>query len=309
VRAEKEDREALRLLYVALTRSRDRLVIAGRINARAKPDALKGWWAPMCAALEHPSLAEQVRTVQVGDMSVRRFGADPQALRAPHLSLVRDAPSPLPAWALRAPPPDAPWTAYATPSTAAEGARGSAPSPLARAGRLGRFRRGELIHRLLQLLPDLAPEARDAAAVRLLAKEPDLDADQRAEIANAALTLLADERFAEVFGPGSRAEAAIAGGSAELPSALRLSGRVDRMVVTATRVLVVDFKTNRPSPDRIEDADPAYLRQMALYVAVLRAIFPGRRVEAALVWTDGPKLMPIGENIVAAVLGELRHLA
>jgi ATP-dependent helicase/nuclease subunit A len=308
-RTEKEDREALRLLYVALTRSRDRLVIAGRINARAKPDALKGWWAPMCAALEHPSLADQVRSVQVGDMTVRRFGADPQALRAPHLSLVPQTPDALPAWALRPPPPDAPWAAYATPSTAAEGARGSAPSPLARAGRLGRFRRGELIHRLLQLLPDLAPEARDAAAVRLLAKEPDLDTDQRTDIATAALTLLADARFAEVFGPGSRAEAAIAGGSAELPSALRLSGRVDRMVVTATRVLVVDFKTNRPSPDRIEDADPAYLRQMALYVAVLRAIFPGRRVEAALVWTDGPKLMPIEENIIATVLADLRHTA
>jgi len=309
MRAEKEDREALRLLYVALTRSRDRLVIAGRTDARAKPEALKGWWAPMCAALDHPTLADQVRTVQVGDMSVRRFGADPQALLARHVSLVQVGPTPPPAWAFRPPPPDAPWAAYATPSTAAEGARGPAPSPLARVGRLGRFRRGELIHRLLQLLPDLTPDARDAAAVRLLAKEPDLDADQRHEIAAAALTLLADERFAEVFGPGSRAEAAIAGGSAELPPALRLSGRVDRMVVTATRVLVVDFKTNRPSPDRIEDADPAYLRQMALYVAVLRAIFPDRRVEAALVWTDGPKLMPIGENIIAAVLDDLRRTA
>jgi ATP-dependent helicase/nuclease subunit A len=314
LRADKEDRESLRLLYVALTRSRDRLVIAGRINARAKPDALKGWWAPMCAAMDHPHLADEglagrVRTVQIGEMSVRRFGADPEAMRSPHLALSPEGPPPLPAWALRAPPPDAPWTAYATPSTAAERAGGPAPSPLARSGRLGRFRRGELIHRLLQLLPDLAPEARDAAAVRLLAKEPDLDADQREEIATAALTLLADERFAEVFGPGSRAEAAIAGGSSELPRALRLSGRVDRMVVTATRVLVVDFKTNRPSPARIEDADPAYLRQMALYVAVLRAIFPGRRIEAALVWTDGPKLMPIGENIVAAVLADLRDAA
>jgi ATP-dependent helicase/nuclease subunit A len=314
MRAEKEDREGLRLLYVALTRSRDRLVIAGRINVRAKPDALKGWWAPMCAAFEHPSLADQnladgVRTVQVGEMSVRRFGADPSAFRSSHLSLVRDGPPTLPAWALRSPPSDAPWAAYATPSTAAEGAGGPAPSPLARSGRLGRFRRGELIHRLLQLLPDLAPEARALAAVRLLAKEPDLDADQRQEIAAAALTLLADPRFSEVFGPGSRAEAAIAGGSTDLPAGLRLSGRVDRMVVTATRVLVVDFKTNRPSPDRIEDADPAYLRQMALYVAVLRAIFPGRRVEAALVWTDGPKLMPIGENIVAAVLDDLRASA
>ena len=58
-------------------------------------------------------------------------------------------------------------------------------------------------------------------------------------------------------------------------------------------------------PDRIEDADPPYLAQMAVYVAVLRAVFPGRRVEAALVWTDGPKLMPIPDNLVAATLAEL----
>jgi ATP-dependent helicase/nuclease subunit A len=48
---------------------------------------------------------------------------------------------------------------------------------------------------------------------------------------------------------------------------------------------------------------------MSLYVAVLRAIFPGRRVEAALVWTDGPKLMPIPENIVAAILADVRRSA
>jgi ATP-dependent helicase/nuclease subunit A len=74
-------------------------------------------------------------------------------------------------------------------------------------------------------------------------------------------------------------------------------------------VLVADFKTNRPSPNRIEDADRAYLTQMAVYVAVLRAVFPGRAVEAALVWTDGPKLMPVPENIVAAELARLGRSA
>ena len=67
-------------------------------------------------------------------------------------------------------------------------------------------------------------------------------------------------------------------------------------------MLVVDYKTNRPSPDRIEDADAAYLAQMAVYVAVLRAVFPGRAVEAALVWTDGPKLMPVPESLIASAL-------
>ena len=126
-------------------------------------------------------------------------------------------------------------------------------------------------------------------------------------MAAAALAVLEDARFAEVFGPGSRAEVAVAGTATALPPGLRISGRIDRLVVLPDRVLVVDFKTNRPSPDRIEDADPAYLRQMALYAAVLSDIFPGRRIEAAIVWTDGPKLMPVPENLWVQTLADLRR--
>jgi ATP-dependent helicase/nuclease subunit A len=180
------------------------------------------------------------------------------------------------------------------------------PSPLAEQDGLGRYRRGLLIHRLLQLLPDLPDHAQPDAAARMLAREADLTPAQRTEMAAAALAVLSDDRFAAVFGPGSRPEAAIAGSASGLPPRLMVSGRVDRLVVEEGRVLVVDFKTNRPAPDRIEDADPAYLVQMAVYVAVLGEVFPGRRIEAALVWTDGPKLMPIPENIVAATLDRLR---
>ena len=126
-------------------------------------------------------------------------------------------------------------------------------------------------------------------------------------MAAAALTVLEDARFAKVFGDGSRAEVAVAGGANALPPGLRISGRIDRLVVLPDQVLVVDFKTNRPSPDRIEDADPAYLRQMALYAAVLGEVFPSRHIEAAIVWTDGPKLMPVPENLLTQTLAELRH--
>jgi ATP-dependent helicase/nuclease subunit A len=161
------------------------------------------------------------------------------------------------------------------------------------------------VHKLLQILPDLAPAAREAGAHRLLAKERDLTNEQRSEMAAAALGVLNDARFNEVFGPGSRAEAAVAGSAPGLPARLAISGRVDRMVVTPERVLVVDFKSNRPSPDLIEAADDAYLAQMAIYVAVLRSVFPNRLVEAALVWTDGPKLMPVPEKLITETLAKL----
>ena len=91
-----------------------------------------------------------------------------------------------------------------------------------------------------------------------------------------------------------------------LPAGVAVSGRIDRLVITPERVLVVDYKTNRPAPDRIEDADPAYVLQLAVYVAVLRRLYPDRPVEAALVWTDGPRLMAVPQALMDAALKAAR---
>jgi ATP-dependent helicase/nuclease subunit A len=189
----------------------------------------------------------------------------------------------------------------ASPSHLGDDEPGPAPSPLAAVGGLGRYRRGDLIHRLLQVLPDLPAERRAEAAARLLARERDLGDAQRHEMAAAALAVLGDARFAAVFGPGSRPEIPVVGEAA----GLAISGRVDRLLVEAERVLVVDFKTNRPAPATIEAADPAYVRQMAVYVAVLAEVFPGRAIEAALIWTDGPALMPVPRALMAQAMTDL----
>ncbi|MBS0363768.1 MAG: PD-(D/E)XK nuclease family protein, partial [Proteobacteria bacterium] len=295
---------SLRLLYVALTRARERLVLCGRIAANRKEETLKGWWAQIRAGFEHAEIAGKARSVACGEVTATRYGPDPLTMAAE--AGAKPAVAPLPAWAAQPAAAD-PLGRFASPSDLGEGAKVAAPSPLASApGGLGRFRRGDLIHRLLQILPDLPPDGWAAGAEALLARERDLTAAQRAEMAQAALGVLSDPRFAEVFGPGSRAEVAIAGSAAVLPAGLRVSGRIDRLVVLPDRVLVADFKTNRPSPAAVDDTDPAYLRQMAIYAAVLAEVFPGRRIEAALVWTDGPKLMAIPENLLVKALAQLR---
>ncbi|KQV55455.1 MULTISPECIES: double-strand break repair helicase AddA [unclassified Caulobacter] len=303
LREEKESQEALRLLYVALTRARDRLILCGRIDARTKDDKVGGWYAAARAAFAHPDIAPEVRTLGEGDAAILRYGPDPAP--APRVAEDVRASAASPSWMTRAAPPEPAAARYAAPSRIEDNARVPAPSPLARVSGLGRYRRGEIVHKLLQLLPDIAPDQRANAAQRLLAGERDLTDEQREEMTRAAFGVLDDARFAAVFGPGSRAEVALAGTSAHLPRGLAVSGRVDRLVVDAERVLVVDYKTNRPSPDQIEDADPAYLAQMAVYAAVLREVFPGRAIEAALVWTDGPKLMPVPEKVMAQALARL----
>jgi len=302
-RARKEAEETFRLLYVGLTRARDRLVLCGRMAANAKPDLMKGWWGAIRDAFAHGDIKAQVRRLPGQDFSFSRFGPDPVRGVPAQTRQILDPVQPH--WVSTAPPPDA-FARYASPSDLGQGAFTTAASPLSGTRGLGRFRRGDLIHKLLQVLPDLPASIRPAAAQKLLDREPDLTTAQKTEMVNAALGVLNNDQFAEVFGPGSRPEVSLAGTGKRLPQGLSISGRLDRLVVLQNRVLVVDFKTNRPSPEAIAEADPAYLRQMALYVGVLSDIFPDHTVEAALVWTDGPKLMPIPENLIARTLAQLR---
>ncbi|WP_374513097.1 double-strand break repair helicase AddA [Brevundimonas sp.] len=296
-RVDRTDAESLRLLYVALTRARDRLIVMGRKLGRPKEGFDPGsWWDVVAGTLERLGEARpgEVRLLEGGRL---RFGAGTgTAGGAPPASGAAPA---IPDWA--ATPPAADVAARtAAPSRMGETLRIPAPSPLATAGAagapLGRFRRGDLIHHLLERLPDLPPEDWSRAAGRLLSRERDLSDAQRAEMIAAALGVLQDDRFAPVFGPGSRAEVAIAGSYDGSP----VSGRIDRLVVMPDRVLVVDYKTNRPAPDRAEDADPAYVLQLAVYASVLGRLYPDRRVEAALVWTDGPRLTPVPAALLEA---------
>jgi ATP-dependent helicase/nuclease subunit A len=153
-----------------------------------------------------------------------------------------------------------------------------------------RFRRGNLIHALLQSLPDLPAADREAAGRAYLARPGQgLDTGQVEEILAEALGVMADPGLAPAFGPGSLAEAPLAGRIGER----LILGQVDRLLVTPQKILVLDFKTNRPPPELAEAAPSAYLRQMAAYRAVLRAAFPGRPVECTLVWTYGARAMPL----------------
>ena len=303
-RKTEEANELQRLLYVGLTRARDRLVLCGVLPGKSKAETLRGWWGAVRDVFDGP-LKDEVRRIEREGYGFRRLGADPTCLPRVKEPMETTA-GPVPAWLSR-PAKAEPLGRLASPSDLGDAAPVAAVSPLAGAPGLGRFRRGELIHRLLQVLPDLPEQARADAARRLLGKESGLSDSQVEEMASAALGVLEHPDFAFLFGPGSRAEAAIVGGANLLPPGLRISGRIDRLVVRPGEVLFADFKTNRPAPDSIDAADPAYLRQLAMYWAVLGELYPGRTVRAALVWTDGPKLTPAPETLLREALDRLHR--
>jgi ATP-dependent helicase/nuclease subunit A len=157
------------------------------------------------------------------------------------------------------------------------------------------LRRGVVIHRLLQSLPDIEPAQRADAAARYLARPiHGLGADEQAAIAAETMAIVDSAEFAPLFGPESRAEVPIVGRIGKTV----VSGRIDRLALAGDRVLIVDYKSHRIPPDRIEDVSPIFFEQLSAYRAVLSEIYPDREIRCALLWTAVPRLMTIDPKLL-----------
>jgi ATP-dependent helicase/nuclease subunit A len=320
-RAESEERN--RLLYVALTRARDRLYVAGFEGTNAPPADC--WYRLIKDGLDgelQEIAGRDGRSVWRLEM---RQTAKPAAGK--RTTAVAASTAALPDWARRRAPPEPMLTIPLVPSRLApletddEGEPAEAPrrryaepaivGPTALADE-SRFLRGTLIHALLEHLPTLPQASWTAAAEAFVAgRAGKLPRAVRKGIVTETLAVLREPQFAALFGPDSRAEVGIA---AEVPRpsgngpALRLTGKIDRLARDGASILIVDYKTNRPPPDAPERVADTYLLQLAAYRLCVGRIFPGLRVRAAILWTDGPRIMEIPQALLESYQHRLWQL-
>jgi ATP-dependent helicase/nuclease subunit A len=301
-RTEAED-EYRRLLYVAMTRAADRLIVAGCEGVRKRPD---GCWYDLIFEGLHDR--DGFETIGEGDAQIWRYRkvADTAAAAPSEPPTEAVATPTWPAWLRRNAPAEPERPVAITPSEGDETTPGERVAGGGEA-RAVAIARGLLIHRLMQSLPDIAPERRAEAARRYVARAGAAFAvaDQEAFVAT-TLRLLDEPRFAALFSPGSRAEVPIVGRIARPgKTPLLVSGQIDRLVVTAAEVLIGDYKTNRPAPRSLAEVPRSYVRQLALYRAVLRKLYPDRPLRAVLIWTDVPDLMELSADLLDAEIARL----
>ena len=273
-----------RLLYVALTRAEDRLVVCGWQTRHTLPEG--SWYAAVRHGMETLG-ATSAQLDAVGEAwegAVLTFQTEQLAPVASRAAAVHAEAGQLPIWA--GGPPD--WLpssvpvepsrpAPIAPSRPADAGLGPVPpaaSPLGEA--MGAAERGTLIHHLLQHAPSLPVDGRHDAIRTFIAA-----AGAPAGIADEVAAILEDPELSALFGPEGRAEQPLAG----YVNGAVVSGIVDRLAVLPDAVLVADYKTHRDAPRSARDTPVLYLRQMAAYRAVLRAVFPGRPVRCCLIWT------------------------
>lgn len=298
-----------RLLYVALTRARSWLIVAGA--GTPGPD---GWHARVEAGLERLGAAWEETPEGSVLAHARGWALAPAAAAAAAAEAAA-----LPGWARRRAPAAAEAATLVSPSLLG----GAHALPGEGADETAARARGVAIHALLEALPARPPADWPDLAARLL---PKAAPEALAEALGEATALLRDPALAALFGPDALAEVDVV---APLPALgpgfgpdfapdfapgfgpgfgkdARVFGRIDRLVVTPERVLAVDFKSNRVEPAAAEATPEAILRQMGAYAAALAAVWPGRRVETAILWTRSRRLMALPPALVAAALARAR---
>ncbi len=296
----KAEEEYRRLLYVGMTRAEDRLITCGYHGKR--PPAEDGW-----LALVQNALLPFAMPLQDGPdgIAAHRYQISDPAAKSGERPIAEPEPAPLPEYPVDLltpvpavqdlPPPLSPSGAGAAIEPDAD-VVSSTRSPVFDQPDRPSFaiERGLAIHRLLQVLPSLPESERRPAAERYIARAgANWQQAERLRAVESSMAVLQESDFADVFGTGSQAEVSIMGTLQVGDGDRSISGKIDRLAVSADQVLIVDYKTNRPPAGSAGDVPFSYVAQMALYRALLAEIYPGRRIRAALLYSETPRLIEL----------------
>jgi ATP-dependent helicase/nuclease subunit A len=275
--------EQRRLLYVAMTRARDELYVCGYKTYKESPE--NSWYAMIAEAMHNsPQGKDILRAVVSPDgISCWRSGSDPTWVKVP--SATSKMAQKIPDWMFRSPAyPDTVYKSW-SPARLPHMQRGI--------GSGAAVARGRIIHKILQDLPQMTQDAGLNFARRILARNR-LDGG----LAEKIISLITNPEYSDFFGPGSQAEVSI---GSILPNGQRLTERIDRLVIRANDILVLDYKTDWNVPDLLE-ADHPHVVQLAGYAKALGQAYRGKTIRAAILWTSLPRLDWIaGDTLQEAV--------
>ena len=292
-RRTKAEEERMRLLYVAMTRAENWLIVAGAGDV-GKGDS---WYNLVREAMEEVGAVPLTTPVGEGlrfDVGADWTGGALIAERVEERPVVK-----LPDWTrakavvpVEAPKPLSPSDLGGPKALPGEGLYDEEAAK----------RRGRQLHLLFEYLPAAATDIRPELARTLLATGADAATPEQSDALYAeARAVIENPALAEVFAPDALAEVEIAAPLGD-PDGTRILGTVDRLLITPDRIHIIDFKTNAEVPQRPEDTPDGILRQMAAYAHALALIYPERRIDASVLWTTGPVLMPLPREALSDAL-------
>ena len=278
---EKEDalEEYRRLLYVALTRAEDRLCICGYTKSREPSE--DSWYALCLQSLAKIGVEKAEGEFCYDVAQLLEKERKKEQTKVENVVGFYD-------WVKSFPKEEGALSKPLTPSKQENDDEVWA-SPLGK-NEQNCYRRGKFIHKLLQFLPEIKKAEHQSVIEEFFVKNvPDITDNERKKVSKEIIRLFEDSDFSAVFGDNSRAEVPVMG----MVDGRIISGQIDRLVVEENRVMIIDFKTNRPAAKCVEDIPIAYVKQLDAYKKLVERIYPNHQVETYILWTDTANLMKV----------------
>ena len=309
LRQQRAVEEHHRLLYVAMTRAENRLIVCGVRPAQAG-QLPQSWYGLIESGLGATAAGLQRIEPAVSGIGCRRFKVTPPRPGPLHAQEARRTPSaPEPDWLTAALPAEVavrPPLLPASALAAADLVSGSADEAAPASSIAAAAERGQLVHLLLQWLPSTSPGSRAGVAARLAQRHaPGLPEPERSALVSQTLAVLDQPAMAALFGEGSLAEVEIGGDIMTRTGPLAVAGRIDRLLVMPDEVILADFKTTRRPPRQASAIGEATLAQIATYRALLAELYPGRQIRALVIYTAGPLVLEAGAAQLDAALARV----
>ena len=161
--------------------------------------------------------------------------------------------------------------------------------------------KGTAIHLLLEVLPLHPLSQRLSVAKNILALKHPTQSGHHSDWIREAMDNLQQDHLQMLFTPSTMTEVAIAA-TVDGIGTKPIYGFIDRLVFKENSILAVDYKTNQITPSKVEDVPEGLLRQMEAYRMGLKKIYPSKTIETAILWTQTKELMYLPEELTEKVL-------
>ena len=300
----KIQQEYLRQLYVALTRAESRLIICGYMSGNNSKVNENCWYEIASKAFEAMNTFE----TEAAFGKVQAYGEGPGSPSVHRLKKQTINVS-VPNWCHEMVTKQDEAKVYINPSRLLTDKKYKFPahSPL-RKNNDFKFSHGNIIHKLLEILPDVELEKRLDVADKILQNHNINDKEYKNKISTEVFSILDSPEFSKIFSPGSKAEVSVIGSTKSFGKNVFLNAQVDRIYITDNEVFIVDYKSNKDVPKTIGDVPSIYLGQMAVYRDLVRSIYPKHEIVCSLLWTNKPKMMILDGDLLDATLTQLNSV-
>ena len=310
------EEEYRRLLYVGMTRAADRLIVCGYRGARENPDTWQAMISKALSAEEHHCSPAQFHGPdgEWAGFQWRLPASSTRIAKAEHKQAGPDENRPLPSALFRPLPAQKMLPRPLSPSGAGTMIDDEADDLIVTSRLFGEkqsaglaLQKGKLVHRMLQMLTEFPNHEREAAARRYAERAARFwPAAERDNLVASVMSVLAHEELVPVFSERSQSEVSIMGTLALEGKDYAISGRIDRLAVTETEVIILDYKTNRVPPKGPEEVPPAHRAQLAIYREILKPLYPGKSFQCVLVYTESAGVITLPPDLLSRSLAELK---